>query len=140
MTKNELEQMIYDYHWQAREADRIKYLLNNIELPSGVKTTQYGEEATLPKANTSIKSKSEINAMSKREERLYSRYLRYTENTQFVESLASYLTDDIQLIILDCMMEGMSYRSIASHIGTSRYKIGEIKEELLSQLCQKCHN
>lgn len=140
MTKNELEQMIYDYRWQSREAQRIKCLLSHIESPNGVTTTQYGEEATLPKANTSIKSKSEINAMSKREERLYRRYLRYTENTQYVESLANHLTNDIQLIVLDCMMEGMSYRSIASHIGTSRYKIGEIKEELLSQLCQKCHN
>src|SRR5690348_16209623 len=139
MTKNELEQMIYDYRWQSREAQRIKCLLNHIESPNGVTTTQYGEVATLPKANTSIKSKSEINAMSKREERLYRRYLRYTKNTQFIESLANHLTNDIQLIILDCMMEGMSYRSIASHIGTSRYKIGEMKEELLSQLCQKCH-
>ena len=138
MNKNQLQKLIYDYNWQSKECSRIERILNKIDGPTGVKTTQYGIEATLPKSNTSVKSKSEIDNMGKREKRQYERYIKFKSNVEFVETLAYYLEDEKQLTVLDCMMDGMSFRSIASHLGTSHYKVGEIKDELLDRICQEC--
>jgi len=138
MNKNQLQKLIYDYNWQSKECSRIERILNKIDGPTGVKTTQYGIEATLPKSNTSVKSKAEIDNLGKREKRQYERYIKFKSNVEFVESLADYVDDERQLTVLDCMMDGMSFRSIASHLGTSHYKVGEIKDDLLNHICQKC--
>ncbi|WP_079708100.1 hypothetical protein [Paraliobacillus ryukyuensis] len=135
----QIQTLIYNYHWQRKEVDRIARILNSIDGPQGAGIAQYGIEATLPKPNTNEKSKYEIEAMGRREKRQYERYVRFSENVEKVESLADYLDNDHQLIILDCMMEGMSYRSIADHLGVSRYKLGEMKDDMFDQLCQKCH-
>jgi DNA-binding NarL/FixJ family response regulator len=138
MNKNQLQKLIYDYNWQSKEYLRIERLLNKIDGPTGVKTTQYGIEATLPKSNTSVKSKVEIDNMGKREKRQYERYIKFKSNVEFVESLADYVDDERQLTVLDCMMDGMSFRSIASHLKVSRNKLSEIKDDLLNHLSQKC--
>ena len=139
MDEKQLQTLIYNYHWQTKEANRIARILNDIDAPKGATTTQYGIEATLPKANTTLKSRYEIDELSRREKRLYERYMRYKENIELVESLADYIDEEMQLIILDCMMEGMSLRSIAAHLGVSRYKVSELKDDMLSHLCQICH-
>ncbi len=139
MNKEQLQSLIYDYHWQAKEVERIARILNDAGGPQGAGTAQYGIEATLPKPNTNEKSKHEIDAMSRREKRLYERYMRFKENVEIVESLADYLESDFNQIILDCMMEGMSQRSIGAHLGISRYKVGELKDEMMSHFCQICH-
>ena len=138
MNKNQLQKLIYDYNWQSKECSRIERILNKIDGPTDVKTTQYGIEATLPKPNTSVKSKTEIDNMGKREKRQYERYLKFKNNVEFVESLADYVDDERQLTVLDCMMDGMSFRSIASHLKVSRNKLSEIKDDLLNHLSQKC--
>lgn len=137
MTKNQLQALIYSYNWQTKEVDRIARILNTIDGPQGAKTTQYGIEATLPKPNTSIKSKCEMDAMGKREKRLYDRYMRFKSNVELVETFPEYIANEMQLIVLDCMMEGMSYRSIAAHLGVSRNKVTELKDEMLNHLSQK---
>lgn len=139
MNKDQLQSLIYNYHWQIKEVERIARILNHIDAPKGAGTAQYGIEATLPKPNTSIKSKSEIDAMGRREKRLYERYLRYKDNVELVESLADHLDSDYKQIILDCMMEGMSLRSIGAHLGISRYKVGELKDDMINHFCQICH-
>lgn len=139
MDKNQLQSLIYKYHWQSKEVARLRSLLFGIDIKTGGLTQQYGIEATMPKANTSIKSKYEIDAMDVREKRQYERYLKYKANVDVVESLLSKTDNEQELIILDCMMDGMSYRSIADHLGVSRYKIGETKDEMLERFCQICH-
>lgn len=137
--KHQLNDLIYNYHWQIKEVDRLNRILNDIGGPKGATTTKYGEESAQPKPNTSLKSKYEIDDMSRREKRLYDRYMRFKSNVEFVESLADYLSNEKQIIILDCMMEGMSLRSISAHLGMSRYKAGALKDKMFDHLCQKCH-
>jgi len=139
MNKGQLQSIIYDYQWQKKEVDRIKKILWGIDLPPTNLVAQYGIEATMPRSNTSIKSKYELADMDMREQRLYKRYERYKKNTDTIERLGDYASTEWQLIILDCMMEGMSYRSIADHLGTNRNKVTELKDSMLNHLCQKCH-
>lgn len=37
------------------------------------------------------------------------------------------------------MMEGMSYRAIGLHLGLSREKVRQMKDNIIDQLCQYCH-
>ncbi|GAA0415153.1 hypothetical protein GCM10008934_02570 [Virgibacillus salarius] len=104
-----------------------------------VGVAQYGIEAAMPKPNVNIKSPKEIDEMDARETRLYNRWKEYKEKVLTIEIMVDYLEDEQHQIILDCMMEGMSYRSIADHLGINRNKIRAMKEDMLCQICQKCH-
>ena len=120
--------------------DRLHNILWGVRTEyKSVGVAQGGIEATLPKPNTSLKSHAEMDDMDARELRLYNRWQEYKEKVHAIEVLGDYLEDEHQLIILDCMMEGMSYRSIADHLGMNRNKVRDLKEDMLCQICQKCH-
>lgn len=140
MNKKQVENLIYEYHWRRKELDRLENILwgSFTHAPSFGLVQQLGIEATLPKPNVRIKSAAEIDAMESREQRLYKRWKDYRDKVVTIEMLADHLEDEQYQIILDCMMEGMSYRSIADHLGINRNKIREMKDIMLCQLCQKC--
>lgn len=140
MNKIQIEAVIYQYHWRYKELERIHNILFGIGFSQSVGVAQYGVEAVMPKGNTSLKSHAEMNAMDYRERRQYERYLKYKNIVQFVESIEKYVKCDIQLVIYDCMLEGMSYRSIAAHLGMSTGKLHETKESMLNDLASKSQN
>lgn len=140
MNNKQIEDLIYQYHWRKKELDRISNILWGARVNNrSIGVAQYGVEATLPKPNTSLKSAAEMDAMDARERRLYYRHMEYEERVNAIEMMTDHLDDEQHQIILDCMMEGMSYRSIADHLGVNRNKIRDMKEEMLCQICQKCH-
>lgn len=140
MNNRQVEDLIYQYHWRKKELDRLHNILFGTKANmKSIGVAQYGVEATLPKPNTNIKSTPEIDEMDARERRLYKRWMEYKEKVQGIELLGDFLESEKHLIILDCMMEGMSYRSIADHLGVNRNKLRQIKEDMLCQICQKCH-
>ena len=140
MNKNEVENLIYDYHWMKSEVYRLHQRLfgGSIFSSKSVGVAQYGIEATLPKGSR-LKSHAELETLDAREERQLKRLKNLEAKVQAIERIPDYLTDDIQLIILDCMMDGMSYRAIAAHLNMNREKVREIKDEMLCQICQNCH-
>jgi hypothetical protein len=139
MNKKQIEDLIYQYHWRKKEMDRLSNILwgSNRSYKS-VGVAQGGIESTLPKPNTNLKSIPEMDEMDARELRIYDRWTEYQVKVYAIEIMIDYLEDEQHKIILDCMMEGMSYRSIAAHLSVSRTKIGEMKNEMLRQICQKC--
>lgn len=136
MNKKEIEQLIHEYHWRIREVIRLeKILFGSYESPDrSVGVAQYGIEATLPKPNTNLKSHAELKALDARERRLIKRLSDFRDKVMKVEEMAHYLTDDKHLIILDCMMEGLSYRSIAEHLGVSTTKLWQMKNEMIEKI------
>lgn len=138
MNNRQLEDLIYQYHWRKKELDRISNILWGSNRNSkSVGVAQYGIEATLPKPNTNLKSVPEMDDMDERDKRLYDRWTCYQSKVAAIEMMIDQLDDEQQQIILDCMMEGMSYRSIADHLNISRTKLGEKKNGMLNHLCQK---
>jgi CheY-like chemotaxis protein len=141
MNKKQIEDLIYDYHWMRKEVDRLERIIFGFSVPIRFGVSQYGVEATLPKGSP-MKSRAELEAMDLREERQYKRLIAYREKVYAVEEIAEWLEknakDQRQLIILDCMMEGMSYRAIAAHLRMNRNRVRELKDDMLDQICQKC--
>jgi DNA-directed RNA polymerase specialized sigma24 family protein len=139
MNAKQVENLIYEYHWRRREVDRLENILFGSSIPMkswGV--AQYGIEAAMPKGSSG-RSLLEIESMDLREQRLFNRLESFRDKVYAVEMIAGKVNEEQQLIIIDCMMEGMSYRAIAAHLGVSREKVRIEKNKMLSQICQNCH-
>lgn len=139
MLKERIEHLLRDYHWMKKEVDRLQRIVYGYATPMkswGV--AQYGIEATMPKGSRG-KSQAELKEMDLREERQYKRLKKYEEIVFAIEMAADLLEDEKDKVIYDCLLDGMSYRSIADHVGISRNQAKKAKEAILSHLSQKSH-
>lgn len=131
MTKWQIEEWIRDYKFMLREINRLNRLLNRISF-GGSMVAQYGIEATLPHGSSGI-SQAELKQVDRREQRL----MKYEDITSFLNIVAAYIETDKYRIVYECMLDGMSYRAIAKHLGVSRDTVREIKEQILEIIVQK---
>lgn len=132
----EIESLLRDYGWMAREIERLKRCLyGNSVLERSWGVAQYGIDAAMPKGSSG-KSQVELAAMDDREERLYNRIKKLSQKVNVVESAAEHIKGEMHKVVCDCMLEGMSYRSISTHLGVSRNKIRQFKDDIINQLCQ----
>jgi hypothetical protein len=134
-----IENLIKDYHWMIREVDRLEKSLCSSGHSSGSwGVAQYGIDASLPKGSSSI-SKVELEVLDNKEERIRKRIKKYENKIKAIESAVDIIEGDMHIAVYDCMLEGMSYRSIAEHLGISRDKVRQIKNEIIHQLSQNNH-
>lgn len=130
--ENRVVEWIRDYNFMLREIARLNRLLNTPDFGRQKLTSTYGIEASLPKGNGGI-SQAELRQMDIRERRLY----KYEMIIEFLETASKELDDEKQEIIYDCMLEGMSYSSIAIHIGCSRDTVREVKNVIIGNIVNK---
>ncbi|MDM5335728.1 sigma-70 family RNA polymerase sigma factor [Fictibacillus enclensis] len=117
MLKERIEHLLRDYHWMKKEVDRLQRIVYGYATPMkswGV--AQYGIEATMPKSSRG-KSQEELKEMDLREEREYKRLKKYEEIVFAIEMAADLLEDEKDKVIYDCLLDGMSYRSIDHRVG-----------------------
>jgi hypothetical protein len=133
----QIEELLRDYHWMIREIVRLERCLygSSFSKKRSWGVALYGDEAGMPKGSSG-KSQAELVAMDDREERLYKRIRKLVEKVQILELVSDDIHGEMHKVVYDCMLEGMSYRSIAKHLGVSRDKIRQIKDEIISQLGQ----
>lgn len=139
MTFNDMEQLIRDYRWMKNEVSRLQTIIYGHQIPMvswGV--AQYGIEAAMPKGS-SIRSAKEMEAMDLRDKRQWERLRKYESYVYAIEKAPDFLTGEKNKIVFDCMLDGMSYRKIGNHLEISRDKVREVKEDIISQLCQNGH-
>jgi hypothetical protein len=131
-----IEELLKNYKRMLKEIDRLESALYRGGLPDrswGV--AQYGLDAAMPKGNGGI-SRAELTAMDKRDEYLYKRIKELAEKVNAVDMVLENINSEIHRMVFDCMVDGMSYRSISKHLGISRDKVKQIKDEIISQLSQ----
>lgn len=139
MTSNDMEQLIRDYRWMKNEVHRLQKVIYGHHVPMkswGV--AQYGIEAAMPKGS-SIRSQEEMKAMDLRDKRQWERLQKYEAHVYAIEKAPDFLEGEKNKIVFDCMLEGMSYRSIGNHLEMSRDKVREVKDDIIGQLCQNGH-
>lgn len=135
----QIEEVLKDYPWMRKQVDHLQRQLYGSSSPMrswGV--AQYGIEAAMPKGSSG-KSLEELKRMDIREERLYERLKKYEEQVFAIEMAGDLLEDEKQKVIYDFLLDGMSYRSIAYHLGITRNQVKESKKAILSQLSQNDH-
>ncbi|SFP18277.1 sigma-70 family RNA polymerase sigma factor [Salibacterium halotolerans] len=141
MNHKEIENLISDYSLMKREIIRLEELVHGIggsASPSNDKLiAQYGLEAVMPKGSKE-KSQIELKNLDRREQKLLKRIQVYQELIDFIEDAEELVNDTLQQMVYNCMMEGMSYRAIGKHLGISREKVRQTRDDLINHLCQNC--
>lgn len=129
-----INQMIKDYRWMSKEVNRLQNLLWGRSLPiSNWGVAQYGIEAAMPKGSKG-KSIEEIKRAESLEEKRTNRLKRYEAEIYLLETLSDSLKTEVQKVIYDCLLEGMTYREIALHINVSKDGVQKEKREIIRQL------
>lgn len=139
MNRKKIEQLIYNYTFMLREVIRLESMYYGTDSsPSNRGVAQYGLEAAMPKG-TAIRSAAEMDAMDRRELRMYNRIIEYRSKIILIEGAAELLENDVHRVIFDCMTDGMSYRSIGQHLGMSRNRLNESRNEMIEFLLNTNH-
>lgn len=129
-----INQMIKDYRWMSKEVNRLQNLLWGRSLPfSNWGVAQYGIEAAMPKGSKG-KSVAEIKRAESLEEKRTNRLKRYEAEIYLLETLSDSLNTEIQKVIFDCLLDGMTHREIGFHLNVSKDSVQKEKKKILSQL------
>lgn len=135
----QIEELIRDYRWMKNEVRRLEKIIHGETVPMrnwGV--AQYGDEASLPSGSKG-KSQAELNDADIREERLLNRLDKYQHRVYALEMAGELLEDELERVVYDCLLDRMSYRAIAYHVGFSRNQAKKTKDAILNQLSQNSH-
>ncbi|MBM7585832.1 hypothetical protein JOC86_002374 [Bacillus pakistanensis] len=132
MTKWQIEEWIHDYNFMLREISRLSRILNRVSFGGNSLVAQYGIDAAMPKGSSGI-SEAEKKQIEYQEKRLK----KYQETISFLELVHGFFETEKYRVVYECMLDGMSYRAIAKHLGVSRDTVREMKEEILSIIVQK---
>lgn len=123
------EEEIRDYSFMKREIKRLQgYLLDAGEGTVG----SYGIDMVMPKGKgtTGDKTLSEVS----RRERQWKRLQRLQDTVLRIESAMAALTDEKQIAVLECIIDGVRMNLIARHVGVSRQTFYEIKYRLIIKM------
>ncbi|MGX9931969.1 DNA-binding response regulator [Virgibacillus salarius] len=134
MNKKEIENALRDYKWMINEITRQRAFLadagTNIVAQSGI-------ESSMPKAkgNTSDPVAREV----VRRDKKYTWINRLENKVSFIQERIPAITDERELAVLECLLDGMSMRAISNHMGLSERHIFRIRDAIVSQMADMSH-
>ncbi|WP_432362354.1 DNA-binding response regulator [Sporosarcina sp. UB5] len=135
MTKEEMVQLLKDYHWMINSVKVIREGMN--EVSEGM-TARYGLEAAMPKASGGRPSDPIYREFNRRERRLKKVY-EYERKIQLVQERIPLITEDREIEVLHWLLEGKSLRWIGRHMQVSDRQIGRIKDAIIDKMLQMSH-
>lgn len=127
-TFNDIENALRDYSWMVKEITRLREELNIVNTSV---TAAYGIEATLPKGN---QTSDNISAEVIKRERKHKTLKKFESKVSFIEQYSNHITDDREITVLNCLLDGMSIVAISQHMGFSERKVYKIKDDIVRQL------
>ena len=131
MDKYEIEQTLRDYHWMVREIARLRDMLSD----AGERVVRNYEGLDMPKPQG--RRTDPVSLEASRRERLWRKLQNYEQKVKFVQERMDVIEDEREKTVLDCLLDGMSLRSIAEHLGLSRRHVQNIKERIVEQFCSR---
>lgn len=130
LTNHEIENSLRNYHWLIKEVARLRHELqnNNIEM----RTTDTGPKNSRPFNPT-------LNEVLRRE-RKQETLLKFESKINFIEKYIGVITNDRELTVLNCLLDGMNINNISRHMGYSKRTIYQIKEEIVEKIKKTAKN
>ena len=130
-TGTSIASIIADYQMMKTEIARLEQILYGFKIPMdnwGV--AQYGLDAAMPKGSSG-KSESELKKMDVRERKQLERlsYMRFC--VHILESFTNTFSDLRTNIIYDHILDGWTYRQIASELGVGVTYVKERKHQII---------
>lgn len=127
MTKHEIEQTLRDYHWMIREIERLRELLGD----AGERVVRNYELLDMPKPQGGRSDPVALEAS--RRERHWKKLRAYERKVMYVQERLDIIQDERERTVLDCMLDGMSMRAIAHHMGLSRRHVRNMIDHIVDQ-------
>lgn len=128
MNKKEIAKILRDYHWMINEIARQRRMMLDVDQSI---TGQYGIEGSMPHAKGSTSDPVAQEAI---------RRLKKTKWIEKLEQQVLYIQQRIHLIIderekavLECLLDGMSIRAIARHMGFSDSHVYGIRDSIVDR-------
>lgn len=125
-TNEEIENAIRNYHWLIKEIARLKGELGMIGNPLMNKSEPGQARQGRPTNPT-------LNEVIRRETRLET-LKKFQEKVEYVERNTLVITDDREMTVLNCLLDGMNISNISRHMGYSKRTIYSIKEEIVEKV------
>lgn len=133
-TFHDIESALRDYNWMVKEIDRLRKELKTV---NSSLTPVYGIEASLPKGSgTSDKVGNEVLNRDRKQKTIK----KFEEKVQFIHDNSDCITDDRELTVLNCMLDGMSIVAISQHMGFSERKVYTIKDDIVRKMKENAEN
>lgn len=129
MNKQEIENILKDYHWMLNS---IKIMRESLKDAGENITAQYGIESTLPKGKggTSDPVLKEVIRRNK-----YWRSVHgYEEKVSIIQKRIHLIENQKEKEVLHWILEGKSYRWISRHMKLSETHVRRIKDSIVSQM------
>lgn len=128
LNKYTLDQWLKDYRWMI---NTVEGMHNELSV-KGLKTTQYGIEATLPKASGGT-SNVVFTEVARRANHLR-KIDEYVYKISEVQKRIDKVVEPRESEVLFWLLEGKSMRWIGQHMALSHVTIGNIKDSILENM------
>lgn len=125
-TNKDIELALRDYHLMVREVARLEKELNTVE---GITATGIGDT----RGRTGDIYNPVLNEVIRRDEK--NEILdKFNGKIDFINKYATCITNDRELIVLNCLLDGLNINMISQHMGYSKRTIYMIKESLVQKI------
>ncbi|BBN99176.1 helix-turn-helix domain-containing protein [Sporolactobacillus terrae] len=129
LNKKEIAKILRDYHWMINEIARQRKMM--IEVNQSI-TGQYGFEGSLPHGKNG-KSDPVAQEAIRREKK--SKWIEKLERqVLYIQKRIHVVTDERGIAVLECLLDGMSIRAIARHMGLSERHIYIIRDRIVTEI------
>ncbi|WP_054634826.1 sigma-70 family RNA polymerase sigma factor [Thalassobacillus sp. C254] len=135
--REEIDEVIKDYQWMIHEIERLQKILYSSKSAPASLVSQYGLEASMPKAQGTNYHAEEYQEMI--DARRMKRLERMKGKVEAIDKDASALPSEKQQAVMDLLMIGFTYRGIGKALGMTISTVSRIKEEILEHLVQMSH-
>ncbi|MBR7798346.1 MAG: DNA-binding response regulator [Bacillota bacterium] len=131
MNKQEIKNALKDYNWMVKEIKRQRKILEDAGTSL---VAQSGIESAMPKPeeNTSDPVAREVIRRDKK----YTWINRLEKKVSFIQERIPVITDERELAVLECLLDGMSVRAISNHMGLTTRHIQRIRNRIVSRMSQ----
>lgn len=126
--KYETYNILRDYNWIVKEANRIKLQLNKFET---VGVASYSDE---PRGGNGTSDR--ISGEVIRREKNYKRLNGYLDKIAFIEERLDNIVDEKEKVVLDCILDGMGINAIAVHLNMSRRMVHKLRDNIVDELVE----
>ncbi|WP_038246235.1 helix-turn-helix domain-containing protein [Virgibacillus salexigens] len=129
MNKKEIGNTLRDYKWMINEIKRQREFLKD----AGTNlVAQSGIESAMPKAQggTSDPVAREV----VRRDKKYTWINRLERKVTYIQERIPAISNERELVVLECLLDGMSMRAISNHMGLSERHIFRIRDAIVSQM------
>jgi hypothetical protein len=129
--KHQVYEIIKDYQWMIGLIKEYQY---ELDVPAFKGVASYGIESSLPKGQGLVSKALELEV-----ERLDGRFKRisdYINKVNFINENRHKVTNEKEMEVLDCMLDGESLAAIGRHLGISKRRTDKLRSDIVDRLCE----